>query len=183
MSWNFSIYFSVKPTLKKVSKYENKFAKLQKKAAEFNFRNQLKVVKKKEFTLEEEDKEVSYWQSFYSSCYWRIWFREILKSILMKSFQIYNSVSKHHFSSTQTNTTSPKFSLLYIFQLFWLKEKDSAYNLIIGNNYVLLTKTKSTIVHHHTHIHFYKTLVTHSNLLMTLFLQALKSEKADWQKK
>lgn len=52
------LYFSVKPTLKKVSKYENKFAKLQKKAAEFNFRNQLKVVKKKEFTLEEEDKEV-----------------------------------------------------------------------------------------------------------------------------
>ncbi|KAJ8870994.1 hypothetical protein PR048_027297 [Dryococelus australis] len=50
---------SMKPTLKKVSKYENKFAKLQKKAAEFNFRNQLKVVKKKEFTLEEEDKEVS----------------------------------------------------------------------------------------------------------------------------
>lgn len=49
---------SVKPTLKKVSKYENKFAKLQKKAAEFNFRNQLKVVKKKEFQLEEEDKEV-----------------------------------------------------------------------------------------------------------------------------
>nr|CAD7568086.1 unnamed protein product [Timema californicum] len=48
-----------KPTLKKVSKYENKFAKLQKKAAEFNFRNQLKVVKKKEFTLEEEDKEVT----------------------------------------------------------------------------------------------------------------------------
>uniref|UniRef100_A0A1Y1MRZ3 Troponin I n=1 Tax=Photinus pyralis TaxID=7054 RepID=A0A1Y1MRZ3_PHOPY len=47
----------IKPTLKKVSKYENKFAKLQKKAAEFNFRNQLKVVKKKEFTLEEEDKE------------------------------------------------------------------------------------------------------------------------------
>ena len=47
----------VKPTLKKVSKYENKFAKLQKKAAEFNFRNQLKVVKKKEFTLDEEDKE------------------------------------------------------------------------------------------------------------------------------
>lgn len=49
---------SVKPTLKKVSKYENKFAKLQKKAAEFNFRNQLKVVKKKEFTMEEEEKEV-----------------------------------------------------------------------------------------------------------------------------
>ncbi|XP_063224459.1 troponin I isoform X5 [Bacillus rossius redtenbacheri] len=50
----------MKPTLKKVSKYENKFAKLQKKAAEFNFRNQLKVVKKKEFTLEEEDKEVGF---------------------------------------------------------------------------------------------------------------------------
>ncbi|XP_070062867.1 troponin I isoform X5 [Drosophila virilis] len=48
----------VKPALKKVSKYENKFAKLQKKAAEFNFRNQLKVVKKKEFTLEEEEKEI-----------------------------------------------------------------------------------------------------------------------------
>ncbi|XP_011297600.1 troponin I isoform X3 [Fopius arisanus] len=47
----------MKPTLKKVSKYESKFAKLQKKAAEFNFRNQLKQVKKKEFTLEEEDKE------------------------------------------------------------------------------------------------------------------------------
>jgi len=47
----------IKPTLKKVSKYENKFAKLQKKAAEFNFRNQLKTVKKKEFTLEEEEKE------------------------------------------------------------------------------------------------------------------------------
>ncbi|MPC24099.1 Troponin I [Portunus trituberculatus] len=47
---------SIKPTLKKVSKYENKFAKLQKKAAEFNFRNQLKTVKKKEFELE-DDKE------------------------------------------------------------------------------------------------------------------------------
>jgi len=47
----------VKPALKKVSKYENKFAKLQKKAAEFNFRNQLKQVKKKEFELEEEEKE------------------------------------------------------------------------------------------------------------------------------
>jgi len=47
----------VKPALKKVSKYENKFAKLQKKAAEFNFRNQLKQVKKKEFEMEEEEKE------------------------------------------------------------------------------------------------------------------------------
>lgn len=50
---------SIKPSLRKVSKYENKFAKLQKKAAEFNFRNQLKQVKKKEFTMEEEDKEVN----------------------------------------------------------------------------------------------------------------------------
>jgi len=46
----------IKPTLKKVSKYENKFAKLQKKAAEFNFRNQLKTVKKKEFELEDDGK-------------------------------------------------------------------------------------------------------------------------------
>ena len=38
-----------------MSKYENKFAKLQKKAAEFNFRNQLKTVKKKEFTMDEEE--------------------------------------------------------------------------------------------------------------------------------
>merc|ERR1712201_15962 len=42
----------IKPTLKKVSKYENKFAKLQKKAAEFNFRNQLKTVMRKEQMLE-----------------------------------------------------------------------------------------------------------------------------------
>merc|ERR1712059_78824 len=47
----------VKPTLKKVSKYDNKFAKLQKKAAEFNFRNQLKTVKKKEFTMKDEEEE------------------------------------------------------------------------------------------------------------------------------
>merc|ERR1719309_1768477 len=46
----------IKPTLKKVSKYENKFAKLQKKAAEFNIRTQLKTVKKKEFVMDEEDK-------------------------------------------------------------------------------------------------------------------------------
>merc|ERR1712062_668440 len=47
----------VKPTLKKVSKYENKFAKLQKKAAEFNSRNQLKTVKKKEFSMKEEEEK------------------------------------------------------------------------------------------------------------------------------
>merc|ERR1712136_29930 len=40
-----------------VNDLRGKFAKLQKKAAEFNFRNQLKQVKKKEFTMEEEDKE------------------------------------------------------------------------------------------------------------------------------
>merc|ERR1711892_217787 len=33
----------IKPTLKKVSKYENKFAKLQEKAAKFVFANQLKA--------------------------------------------------------------------------------------------------------------------------------------------
>merc|ERR1712226_885477 len=44
----------IKPSLKKVSKYENKFAKLQKKAAEFNFRNNLKQIKKKEFTMEDD---------------------------------------------------------------------------------------------------------------------------------
>merc|ERR1712110_712302 len=43
----------IKPTLKKVSKYENKFAKLQKKAAEFSIRTQLKTVKKKEFSMDE----------------------------------------------------------------------------------------------------------------------------------
>merc|ERR1712168_946070 len=47
----------IKPTLKKVSKYENKFAKLQKKAAEFNFRNQLKTVKKKEFAMDDEEQK------------------------------------------------------------------------------------------------------------------------------
>merc|ERR1711934_1244676 len=35
----------IKPTLKKVSKYENKFAKLQEKAAKFAFANQLKQSK------------------------------------------------------------------------------------------------------------------------------------------
>ena len=36
---------SIKPSLKKVSKYENKFAKLQEKAAKFAFANQLKQSK------------------------------------------------------------------------------------------------------------------------------------------
>merc|ERR1711892_146045 len=45
----------IKPTLKKISKYENKFAKLGKSAAKFNFSNQLKTVKKKEFTMEDEE--------------------------------------------------------------------------------------------------------------------------------
>lgn len=48
-------FFSQKPILKKVSKYENKFAKLQKKAAEFNFRNQLKMVKKPDFVLKDDE--------------------------------------------------------------------------------------------------------------------------------
>ena len=54
-----TLNFSVKPTLKKVSKHENKFAKLQKEAAKYNFRNQLKTVKKQEYTLKEEDEGVS----------------------------------------------------------------------------------------------------------------------------
>ena len=62
MNWFYNtrpFFNSIKPSLKKVSKYENKFAKLQKKAAEFNFRNQLKTVKKKEFTMEEDHESVS----------------------------------------------------------------------------------------------------------------------------
>merc|ERR1712109_161613 len=47
----------IKPTLKKVSKYENKFAKLQKKASEFSNRTQLKTVKKKEFAMDEGEAE------------------------------------------------------------------------------------------------------------------------------
>ena len=54
-----TLFSSVKPTLKKVSKHENKFAKLQKEAAKYNFRNQLKTVKKQEYTLKEEDEGVS----------------------------------------------------------------------------------------------------------------------------
>ena len=46
----------MKPSLKKVTKHENKFANLQKKAAEYNFRQNLKVVKKSEFTIKDEDK-------------------------------------------------------------------------------------------------------------------------------
>ena len=41
-----------------MSKHENKFAKLQKEAAKYNFRNQLKTVKKQEYTLKEEDEGV-----------------------------------------------------------------------------------------------------------------------------
>merc|ERR1712181_192719 len=47
----------IKPTLKKVSKYENKFAKLQKEASEFSIRTQLKTVKKKEFAMDEGEAE------------------------------------------------------------------------------------------------------------------------------
>ena len=56
---SYTLIYSIKPTLKKVSKYENKFAKLQKKAGEFNFRQQLKAVTKKEYTMEEEGAGVS----------------------------------------------------------------------------------------------------------------------------
>ena len=50
--------FSVKPTLKRVAKHENKFAKLQSQAAKYQFRNQLKTVKKQEYTLKGEDEGV-----------------------------------------------------------------------------------------------------------------------------
>ncbi|XP_054267954.1 golgin subfamily A member 6-like protein 22 isoform X4 [Macrosteles quadrilineatus] len=45
-----------RPVLKKVSKYENKFAKLQRKAAEYNFRSQLKIVRRPDYKPKEEDK-------------------------------------------------------------------------------------------------------------------------------
>jgi len=47
----------VKPTLKKVAKQENKFAKLQSQAAKYQFRNQLKTVKKQEYTLKEPEED------------------------------------------------------------------------------------------------------------------------------
>lgn len=47
----------MRPILKKVSKYENKFAKLQRKAAECNFRAHLKAVKKRDYSMEDEEKE------------------------------------------------------------------------------------------------------------------------------
>jgi hypothetical protein len=46
----------VKPALKKVSNTkQDKFAKLQKTAKDFDFRQKLKVVKKKEFSISEDD--------------------------------------------------------------------------------------------------------------------------------
>ena len=90
---DFLWFHSVKPTLKKVSKYENKFAKLQKKAAEFNFRNQLKVVKKKEFTLEEEDKEVQYsiisWLSWLFMLFIQLVFISYLGEKSEKDFHVF----------------------------------------------------------------------------------------------
>ena len=55
----FYSFSSVKPTLKKVAKHENKFAKLQSQAAKYQFRNQLKTVKKQEYTLKEPEEDVS----------------------------------------------------------------------------------------------------------------------------
>jgi len=46
----------VKPTLKKVSKYDNKFKKIEKKGDRVDFKAQLKQVARKEFTLEDLDK-------------------------------------------------------------------------------------------------------------------------------
>ena len=45
--------------MKKVAKHENKFAKLQSQAAKYQFRNQLKTVKKQEYTLKEQEEGVS----------------------------------------------------------------------------------------------------------------------------
>lgn len=94
----------MKPTLKKVSKYENKFAKLQKKAAEFNFRNQLKQVKKKEFTLEEEDKEVrtTVFDRIFASKRREYFFRKIVFSLPVKGlFQMFLNLSKQIFAEIQ----------------------------------------------------------------------------------
>lgn len=90
----------MKPTLKKVSKYENKFAKLQKKAAEFNFRNQLKQVKKKEFTLEEEDKEVrtTVFDRIFASKRREYFFRKIVFSLPVKGlFQVFFEFIRKNF--------------------------------------------------------------------------------------
>ena len=67
---------SVKPSLKKVTKQENKFANLQKKAAAYNFRQNLKVVTKSEFTIKDEDKtgvslilkNETFWDFFQTQC-------------------------------------------------------------------------------------------------------------------
>lgn len=51
-------YNSVKPSLKKVSKYDQKLEKMAKVAAkaEMDFRNNLKRVQSTKFTMEEEEK-------------------------------------------------------------------------------------------------------------------------------
>ena len=60
--FNFFIFaYSVKPALKKVSKYDGKLEKMAKVAAkaEMDFRNNLKRVQSTKFTMEEENKDVS----------------------------------------------------------------------------------------------------------------------------
>jgi len=55
----------VKPTLKKVSKYDTKFAKIETKKSTVDFRGQLKTTEKKEFNLDDlmkdKEKEVAEW--------------------------------------------------------------------------------------------------------------------------
>jgi len=53
----------VKPTLKKVSKYDTKFAKIETKKSTVDFRGQLKTSEKKEFNIEDlvKEKEVAEW--------------------------------------------------------------------------------------------------------------------------
>lgn len=109
----------MKPTLKKVSKYENKFAKLQKKAAEFNFRNQLKQVKKKEFTLEEEDKEVrmivfdKIFASRRRESFYKNVFSLPVKNLLKRSLNL--SKQKEFYGNVNLKILLPYYDYFYLF--------------------------------------------------------------------
>ena len=72
--------------MKKVSKYENKFAKLQKKAGQFNLRQQLKTVTKKEYTMEEEGAGVSKMSWVPISQYAKAVFKEVFQRSFQRSF-------------------------------------------------------------------------------------------------
>ena len=101
----------------------------------------------------------------------RIWFREIWKSILMKSFQIYNSVSKHHFSSTPTKTTTNQPPLQFSISSFYssfiliIRKRFNVQLIIIGNNYVLLKVHHMSSTKKNT-IFIQNTCYTKQNILM-----------------